>query len=793
MKYNFIFGILVYFLANLIQVYGQASILGIVIDKETNLPLSFATVVVVDKNVHDVTDEKGYFILSNLGEGRYKILINFIGYEMFTSDYINIANTATIDLGKIYLQVETIKLNEITISPGTFSMMGLTTKSKLTFSSENLRNMAWADDITRAVARLPGMSSNDYSSKFSVRGGEADEVMFSLDGMELYEPFHQRDYSGGLFIIIDMETINAVDLSTGGFSVENGNRLSGLFDMKTKSPNGDKKNFKLGLSWMNASINSDGTFAKKKGHYLFSARRGMLDQTLKLAGNLEFFPKYYDGFAKVEYQLNEKHSLSIHALHSFDKAFINNSPDGVGAEFDQFDSQYKNTYGWLTLKSLLSNTLSARTIIYSGLIDQVRTGGYDKYDNSDKGSFTVSDLRKYTFLGAKQDWSYEKNKNMHFKFGFEAKQVSSDYNYVNSIHELRLNAKEEIYNFDRELNIKIMPSGLQAGTYFLSKFKLLPKLFAETGLRYDYTEYSNDKDISPRASLLYSFSNKTSLRAGWGYYYQSQFVNNIDVNNGNTNFNPSKLAKHYVLGFQHQFAKGLHFRMEAYYKDMSRIPPLWQNLRDHLENYPEARNDNARVIFNGITSKGIELYLRYDEGKKFSWWLSYALASATDDVKDIEFDGLLVKKTGKVPRLNDQRHTIYADINYRPTPSWTLNMYWQFYYGWPRTDYTYDYQKLSNGDLHFYQVHSGFNEAFYPAYHKMDIRANKKFTFSNWKLNSFIHIINVYNRKNLKKFDLDTRTEDGTLSLDAQGNYVPYEDNKYWLGFLPVLGVSVEF
>ena len=199
--------------------------------------------------------------------------------------------------------------------------------------------------------------------------------------------------------------------------------------------------------------------------------------------------------------------------------------------------------------------------------------------------------------------------------------------------------------------------------------------------------------------MVYAFSKTTFLRTGWGHYYQSQFINNIDVNNGNTKFNPAELAKHYVMGFEHAFKKGMNLRIETYYKDLTNISPLWQNLRDHLENYPEARNDNARVVFSGITSKGIELFLRYDEGKKISWWFSYALAQATDNIKDIEFDGLLIKQTGKVPRLNDQRHTVYADINYRPTKTWHISASWQFYHGWPRTDYTYRYTYLPHGRI----------------------------------------------------------------------------------------------
>ena len=100
-------------------------------------------------------------------------------------------------------------------------------------------------------------------------------------------------------------------------------------------------------------------------------------------------------------------------------------------------------------------------------------------------------------------------------------------------------------------------------------------------------------------------------------------------------------------------------RVEGYYKDLSNYSPAWQNLRDHLEIFPEARNDNARVVRTGADTKGIEIFAKYDRGGKLSWWLSYSLAKAEDVVADIEFDGLLTKRTGNVTRLNDQRHTVY--------------------------------------------------------------------------------------------------------------------------------------
>ena len=101
------------------------------------------------------------------------------------------------------------------------------------------------------------------------------------------------------------------------------------------------------------------------------------------------------------------------------------------------------------------------------------------------------------------------------------------------------------------------------------------------------------------------------------------------------------------MGLEHKFDKSIDLRVEAYYKDYSNISPLWQN-RDHLENYPEARNDNALVEFNGITSKGVELFLKYDAGKNILV-VQLCLAKATDDIKDIQYDGLLIKRAGKYP------------------------------------------------------------------------------------------------------------------------------------------------
>ncbi len=776
----------------------NGAIEGVVLDKKTGAPLPGVNIVVEGTQRGGATDSKGIFRITNLPPGTYNLIFSFIGYARMRVENLSISNGETTNIDGVGMEEEAITLKTLVVTPGQFSIMGNAPLSRQTLSSQDIQNMSWAEDITRAVARLPGVSSSDYSSKFTVRGGESDEVLMLLDGMELYEPFHQRDYSGGLFSIVDIATIQGIELNTGGFSAEYGNRLSGVFNMRTKKVPEGQRHTSLGLSILNAGLYTDGSFNNGKGSYIFSARRGMLDLLFKVAPFAEeatldqsATPEFYDLMAKVDYAVSPKHLLSFHGLRAGDKTGIEDvSEDG---NFDKNDTKYGNTYGWLTLNSNYTPNLFSRTILYTGYITHDRNGSFNKYEPSDKGNFQLSDQRNYSLLGIKQDWNWDVSHKLFLSSGFEAKHVNTDYKYFSHLEEIRVNSAEELYDFNTTRNISINPSGQQLGLYLTNRFKVLPKLVMQTGLRYDYTSYTKDNLWSPRVGLAYAFSENTFLRGAWGYYYQTQFINNLDINNGNLTFNPAELAKHYVLGFEHLFANGINLRLEGYYKDLSDYSPLWQNLRDHLEIFPEARNDNARVVLNGATSKGIELFLKYDKGGKISWWFSYALAKAVDNIKEIEYDGFLTKRTGNVPRLNDQRHTIFADVNYRPNSQWHYNLSFQYYRGWPRTNYTYQIQTLANGDLHFYPIHQAFNGEVYPAYHRLDLRINRRFKTGHGALTAFLHLINVYNRENLKKFDLDTRDDEGNFSLDAQGNYVPFRDDSYWFGLIPVIGTSWEF
>lgn len=764
------------------------TIRGRVIDVRTNRPLQGAVIVVVGTRATAISGADGRYVLLRVPAGSHAVEIRHLGHTPRLLDGLTVAEGATRDVGDVTLEAAPATLSTVVVTPGTFALMGST--STQTLSRRDISNMSFSEDVTRAVARLPGIASNDFSSKFTIRGGENDEVLMTLDGMELLDPFHQRDFAGGLFSIVDIETIDGITLLTGGFPAEYGNRQSGVFDMSTRRVRDGERHTSLGLSLINARAYSDGTFDRNRGMYLFSVRRGLLDKTFKIAQQTERTPQFYDAMGKVEYRLTPRHTLSLHGLRAGDKAIIfDSASDGV----DKHRTSYGNSYAWLALKSVHSQRLSSRSLLSAGTITHDRFGFASKYDPADKFNFGLRDTRSFDFVGLKQDWVLEGASRFALKSGFDARRLRADYTYRYDFAGVLATPDSIVANHRTNLDIRQRPTGRQVGGYLSSRVGLTGKLFLESGFRFDHASYAKDNLWSPRISLAYALGPSTFLRGAWGHYYQSQFFNSLAVNYGETTFRPAELSRHYVAGLEHLFANGLSGRLEAYRKDMSRIGASYQNLRDPWEVFPEARNDVVRVDARAASAHGVEMFLKRDLGGKFSWWVSYALARAEDDVRALQFEGFLEKRTGKLLRPHNQTHTFYADLNYRPSTKWHTNVSWQFYQGQPLTEYTFGYTNLPNGDLHFYVEHNAFRAKRYPPYHRLDVRVNRHFNAGNGRLSAFAHVINAYNRKNLRKFDRDVRDDAGNYLPDGNGGYIYPRGDKVWLGLVPAVGISWEF
>ena len=207
-----------------------------------------------------------------------------------------------------------VQLEKIVVTPGRFSIYD-GTSARISLSKEAIEHFPLIDnDVMRAGHVFPGVVSSDYSTRFSVRGGEKDDISVRLDGMELYNPYHLQDF-GGAVSLIGLGLVQNTELLIGGFPAEYGEKMSGVFDITTRTPNPDQFSANFGVDLINATATLEGPFLKKGG-WLLSARRGYIDLILMLMDIDENYkPQYADIYSKLTYQVTPTDTVTLNGLY----------------------------------------------------------------------------------------------------------------------------------------------------------------------------------------------------------------------------------------------------------------------------------------------------------------------------------------------------------------------------------------------------------------------------------------------------------------------------------------------
>lgn len=776
--------LLVFFLSLLtIPARGQVSsktaaggeVYGRVVDQETGDPLPYVNISLVGTNRGTSTGANGEFAIPNIPLGVQTLRFIYLGYADQTVD-VSVADKSTEPL-VVELTARPLSFKEVVVTPGMFSIMGKGPTVRQSLTRQDLETVPFGEDIYRATARLPGISGSDFSAKFTVRGGENDEVLVLFDGLELYDPFHLKDIEGGALSIIDVAAVDGIDLLTGGFPAEYGDRMSGVFNIRSVRPNPDRTRTSVGLSFMNARVMSQGGFDGDKGRWLVSARRGYLDLVMDLMGEKDPpRPTYYDVLGKVEYELHPRHQISANVLYAHDRL------EYVEDDDDEDKTGYANGYVWLTLRSVLSKKLFLQTVASYANVTHDRNGtAYT--GNLQALDFTVTDQQQFDVVGLKQDWSLDVTDGWLLKWGVDLKNYMAEYDYFST--KLKVVTLDPPTSGTDTTMIEIDPSGTTLGTYLSTRFQLSPHLTVEPGVRYDHNSFSGDDLISPRVNAAYALGKQTFLRSGWGYFYQSEGIHEIRVGEGERVFQPAQLAKHWVAGVEHTFRNGYNLRVEGYYKDESHLRPDYRNFGNSLEVFPELQDDRFKVNLRGAVARGLEVFFKYDRGGKWTWWSSYALAFAKDDIRSVVFDGVeYTEGSGKYDGKNDQRHTVSLDLNYRPNRDWRFNVGWHFRSGWPYTPLLLMTSEGPDGTTQYFAAYGDFQSARYPVYHRLDFSVNRNFRTPKGPISLFLAVINLYNHGNVRYIDYYWQTDPRTFAP------VLAETREYWFKLLPSIGVN---
>ena len=290
-----------------------------------------------------------------------------------------------------------------------------------------------------------------------------------------------------------------------------------------------------------------------------------------------------------------------------------------GGEFA--DASYENEYLWGTLRSQISSSLFSQTVFSVNNYIKQRSGSYVDTFNT---SANVRDDRSTQGFGIRQSWTMQLAAKHFLRWGFHFDRSHADYSYFSE--SATTTPLEVLRNVNK---VDVDPDGNNLGLYAADRFQLTKHLTTEVGLRWDRQSYTDESYWSPRANVVYQ-KGAIALRGAWGYFYQPQRIDELQVEDGVNTFFPAQLSEHRVITFEEHFNSFLQLRVDAYQKKLKRIRPRFENLFTGIELFLEVLPDRILIAPDRGDAKGVEVSVKGALGN-WDWLLVYSRSSVIDE------------------------------------------------------------------------------------------------------------------------------------------------------------------
>jgi len=555
------------------------NIKGQVLDKSIKTPLASATIEWLTPNGKKVlSDEKGSFKLTNIPVGRQNIRITHVGYKPV------LLNNLSVESGKetiLNIEMEDDVAYDTAIIVQSRSNKGkpinafAMVSGRMFSVEETKRFAAGLNDPSRIASSFAGVAAAGDGNGLIIRGNAPNGLLWRLEGIDVPNPNHfaRVGTSGGAISILSAQLLANSDFMTGAFPAEYGNAMSGVFDIKLRKGNKEKREHTFSLSTIGIDFATEGYFKKGYGgSYLINYRYGFLTLMEKL------------GF-RISEEATTFQDLSFN-IHLPTKRIGEFSVFGFGGLSRQDNYLAKDSLTWL------SDPSSRR-----GNEDVANTGavGVSHQINLGKRSFlkTVYSLNQYAYKEVDKrldKFSGPVILTRNNKFSEGNGVISSILTHKFNKHFL---VKSGIYTTGKSFNLqqremvsnllrdKIKEDGnTRLTNYFLqAKWDPNNRFSIQAGIHGQSFALNKKSVLEPRMGLKYMVAKGQYLSFGTGLHSQIQPLGNYfarikvgtDTVMPNKNLDFSR-ARHFVLGYTIQFNQHWNLRTEAYYQWLYQIP-----------------------------------------------------------------------------------------------------------------------------------------------------------------------------------------------------------------------------
>ena len=312
---------------------------GYVKDKDTNEPLSYATVQYHGKGT--VTNEEGFFEISIDDDPSRAVLMRHIGHRTIRREarFFDTSNC-----GVIHMVAEQQKLPEIVLSHYLIRGMDKLDNGafQLHFDRFSILPGLVEEDVLQSVQALPGIQSIDETvSNINIRAGSNDQNLILWDNIKMYQSGHFF----GLISMYNPQITQKVALQKNGTSVAYTDGVSGTIAMSTDKNINPSFKGSIGINLIDANGFVDAPIGENASLQV-AARKAISDffetptyseyfdrisQDTEIASNdalvtnsdIEF--DFYDASLRFLYRPSNKDFLRLNFIHTANEVVFNES------------------------------------------------------------------------------------------------------------------------------------------------------------------------------------------------------------------------------------------------------------------------------------------------------------------------------------------------------------------------------------------------------------------------------------------------------------------------------------
>jgi hypothetical protein len=726
-------------------------ITGKIVEARTGAPLTAVLVKVQATGQQAFSDADGNFTIDEVLVGNQTLLISVVGYGLVRRDVIVSAN----DVVNITIPVAegaSTYVEDVAVSGSAFREAEPGVSSQSVLGSREimaLRGLV-ADDPFRAVQVLPGVATgDDFRAEFAVRGLGPSNIGISIDGVDSPLLFHtvRGVQDTGSLGLINSDILESAVLLAGPHPQRLNSHAGARLDFTTRDGSRERLTVRGMVSASAASTVWEGPLgSSKKASWLVAVRKSYIDWLLRqIDSTTDTNFGFTDGQAKFTFDLSPRQTLRVSVIAGRSVLREMEEPPDVNTLDPASNTTVITNLQWQFTPSAKFATSQQVYLLKSEYRNQI-------YDGRTREEGSDRDL---TWRGSAQ-WNPASGQLI--EFGVQAQSLNArriDRRFTSVSEQLLLDSTSDAWSAAGWAQYRWTPS---------ARVSITP------GARFEKWELFDQSRVSPWLLSEFEVRPGTRVRLSGGIQHQSATLDQAPFVLPGQQLTPGRSAT-VEAGIEQRIGSALRLNVAAYHRrDEDAFRAVDAEIRIENNRVVLPANPHYENTLTGTTN-GAEIVLERRSVSGLNGWLSYAWndTQLTDPAR-------AGHQAESFPSDFDQRHTFNAYLAYR----WSSRMSFS---GRMRYGSNFPIAGYIGQDANGYVLSAQRNGLRLPAYARLDLRADRAFTYRKSRLTLFIEVVNVMNRENY-------RPNSPGINIQTRRVFEPLES---MFPLLPVAGVLIEF